>query len=109
MTDRQPRIGIRILLALTASVFLSLHEARAQNDIDGLEKAGRFKEAQTLLRQMIDSVKAATDSERRAWAFEIERLDRIRMDYSLTEDQLFAQLQRSIAGVTREEMKRWMD
>ncbi len=98
----------RTSLLIGAIALIVLSAAHGQNRVTALELTGQFSEAQALLRSMLDSARTTPPAERHAWEFEIDRLDRIRNDYSLTEDQLFNQLQRSIANVTREEMQRWM-
>lgn len=66
--------------------------------------AGCFSEAETLLREKIaDPDAPAVDQ----FAVQLEILRRIRLDYSLTGEQLLRQLRESIPDVTAEEMERW--
>ena len=110
MSEHTSRSGatVRIAAQIALNLLILLNFAVAQRDPTTLEHEGRFTDAQCLLRALIDTARGVSPAERTRWAFEIARLDRIRMDYSLTEDLLFAQLERSIKDVTRSEMKQWM-
>ncbi|NQT12102.1 MAG: serine hydrolase, partial [Planctomycetes bacterium] len=66
--------------------------------------AGRFSEAETLLREKIGDPEAPAVDE---FAVQLEILRRIRLDYSLTAGELLSQLRESIPDVTAEEMERW--
>jgi transglutaminase-like putative cysteine protease len=98
--------GIRSLLFM----FLVIVQLRAQQDVltqaRTLEESGKFSEAAALLTSGMNQPGRSADA-KRALAWEIERLDRIRFDYSYSADRLFAQVQRSVKNVTREEFDRW--
>lgn len=47
--------------------------------------------------------------ERKTLEFELDRLHRIRLDYSLTQDNLFASLQRSLHNLTQSEFEQWIN
>lgn len=71
-----------------------------------LEAQGRFAEAAALLRTALhQSVNAA---DRRRAEFNLDRLDRIRKDFPLTQDSLYAALDASLKDLTWEEFERWL-
>lgn len=91
------------LLPLTASA-ASANDVLAQ--ARQLEATGQFKVAAQILRSaMADH---STPDPHRKLEFELDRLDRIRLDYSLTEDSLFAELQQSVRNLTRNEFEQWI-
>ncbi len=97
---------------LPAIIFLRsflISQTPALKEAGDLEEKGKFKEATALLRTSLrDSSSRSSDDERKTLAFELDRLGRIRMDYSLTKEQLFGQLQKSIKDLSREEFDTWI-
>ncbi len=74
-----------------------------------LERRGKFKEATRLLINDLDkSPGSFTADEKKKLLFEIERMRRIRIDYSLTAGQLYAQLEVSVKDITRPEFDGWV-
>lgn len=71
-----------------------------------MTEAGRFAEARRLLEDRSDNPDAATARQRDN---QIEILRRIRLDYSLTEAQMLAKIQRSIPDATATDLARWRD
>jgi CubicO group peptidase (beta-lactamase class C family) len=67
---------------------------------------GRFSEAETLLREHLANPDGPVVDE---LAVELEILQRIRLDYSLTPDEVLAQLQVSIPDVTADDMEAWRE
>jgi CubicO group peptidase (beta-lactamase class C family)/transglutaminase-like putative cysteine protease len=65
---------------------------------------GRFSEAETLLRRQIADPDSPIVDEP---AVELEILRRIRLDYSLTGEQVLEQLRASIPDVTADDMESW--
>lgn len=92
-------LGISLLVSATAWGQSEL--------IDSLEATGAFVEATNLLTQRLANERQA--EHRRTWQWEIDRLRRIRLDFSTTRERLWAQLQRSVRDVTREEFEQWID
>lgn len=72
-----------------------------------LELQGRFKEADAVLTNALASA-ALSPADRKQLAFELDRLERIRKDFRLTKDTLFAQVQAAVKDVTVEEFDRWI-
>ena len=75
------------------------------SDAARLEAAGRFREAEAMLSGALSTAGAA---EGPTLAFELDRLRRIRLDYNLTREKLWRQLDRSIPNVTEPEFDRWI-
>jgi len=93
-----------LLLIISLPLLVS---AQQLSEVQRLEEGGKFNEAGSLLHQMLDNKELAPDV-RKELEFELDRLDRIRLDYSLTEEKLFSQLVRSVKDLTREEFVRWV-
>ncbi len=75
-----------------------------------LEESGDFRGAAIALHsELDDSELTLSQDQRKELEFELDRLDRIREDYSLTRPELLKQLEASIQGVTSEELQRWID
>jgi transglutaminase-like putative cysteine protease len=72
-----------------------------------LEQQGQFKQAAATLTAAL-AVQSITGPERKALEFELDRLERIRKDYSYSKDDLFAALQKSVRDVTEAEYERWI-
>ncbi len=70
-----------------------------------LEEAGKFREAAAVLRE---GLSAGDSQERKTLEFELDRLRRIKLDYSLTKDGLFNQLRKSVKDCTAGEFERWV-
>jgi len=66
--------------------------------------AGRFSEAEELLRERIADPAAPVVDQ---FDVQLEILRRIRLDYSLTGEQLRGKLRESVPDVTAEEIERW--
>ncbi len=104
MTRLRFALFICACLALRA---LALSPQAALEKAGDLELRGQFKQAAEVLTaaQKDSSLPAG---ERRRIAFELDRLDRIRKDFPLTEDDLFSALQKSVRGLTRTEFDAWV-
>lgn len=102
-------------IAVLASVFLILSAAAVNAQTPSYKKAlrlenrGHFVEATALLKKTLrDDSAGLSRTEKQQLAFEITRMHRIRIDYSLTAGRLFAQLQEGVRGITRPEFQRWV-
>jgi transglutaminase-like putative cysteine protease len=71
-----------------------------------LELDGRFIDASNVLRQTLapNPPEALAEKIR----FELDRLQRIRLDFPFTQETLFARLQKSVKGLTTNEFTRWV-
>ena len=90
-------------------VVLALQVAAAQisavKEASRLEESGKFNEAASTLKKAMDS---ATGAERKSLAFELDRLERIKDDFSVTKTRLTETLKKSINDFTPEELDRWI-
>ncbi|MGH7939699.1 MAG: transglutaminase-like domain-containing protein [Limisphaerales bacterium] len=71
-----------------------------------LEVDGRFIAASNVLENALAA--AATGPSRMQISFELDRLNRICQDFSLSEDDLFDALRQSVRGLTAAEFKEWV-
>ena len=106
-------IGTAIAILLSTLLIYVPTGAFAQNRIYSaamrLEDRGKFAEAAALLKKALEgSAARLSPRQKEQFLFQIERMRRIRIDYSLTSDELFSQLQKGIRDVTLKEFHRWM-
>jgi transglutaminase-like putative cysteine protease len=74
----------------------------------GLESQGQFKEAAALLSKALSS-KDLTTGQRKTLEFELDRLDRIKNDYSFSRMGLIDALKKSVADFKEDEFRQWID
>jgi transglutaminase-like putative cysteine protease len=96
---------ISLLLAI-ATVRLVAQEDRIDR-ASQLELQGKFKEAAGLLQEGLKDAERNA-ALRKQYEFELDRLDRIKMDFSLTKDRLYQILQKSVRDVTQQEFEQWV-
>jgi transglutaminase-like putative cysteine protease len=94
-----------VAVTLALSVTPAITQQPVVEQASELEIEGKFREAAGALRAAIDR---ATDAESNSLLFELDRLRRIRLDYSLTKEELRAQLQKCVQGLTTEEFSGWI-
>ena len=108
---RLPCKIFRLTFASTLSLILLLGSAPAQPSVRAdaslLEQSGKFAESERVLRDALKSNDLPV-VERKRLEFELDRLNRIRLDFTLTEDQLFGVLQKSVKELTRDEFDSWV-
>ena len=74
-----------------------------------LEEAGSFIEATTVLGTALAlQISSPYPEIRKQLEFELDRLDRIRMDYSLSKERLFERLQSEVKSITETEYEQWI-
>ncbi|HZV35508.1 MAG TPA: transglutaminase-like domain-containing protein, partial [Verrucomicrobiae bacterium] len=100
------RILVLILLAAGLAGRL-LAQNIIVNEASQLELNGNFTQARALLQAAIDSGKTPR-ADLKSLKFELDRLQRIREDYSLTRNDLFDQLNGMIKDLTRDEFNKWV-
>jgi len=97
---------LRVCIGLVATA-----TCLAQNTIteqaSQLELQGRFKEAAIVLTNAFAST-SLSPTDRKQLEFELDRLERIRKDFRLRKEALFAQVQAAIKDVTVAEFDRWV-
>ncbi len=75
--------------------------------VEQLEQAGQFREAALMLSNALHQ--AGRNARRRLeLEFELDRLERIRKDFPLSREALFAQVRAAVRDVTPEEFAQWL-
>ncbi len=74
---------------------------------DELIEQGKFKAADTLLRNTFADKSLSAESRRKV-EFQIDWIERIRQDYPFTREALFQKLSNSVHDLTRAEFDRWV-
>lgn len=100
-------LSMRLFLLILWSIS-SLAFAQQLADVQRLEEAGKFREAAALLHQKLETADITPDV-RNELSFELDLLERIRLDYSLTAEKLYAQLVPAVKDLTPEEFDRWVN
>src|SRR5438270_314464 len=72
-----------------------------------LRERGDFKGADATLAAALKDAKMS-DTERKELEWQRDRIERIRQDFSLTREQLFDKLSKSVRGLTRAEFDHWI-
>ena len=101
----------RLFLALLCLGLVSSANCFAQKDVlaqgEQFELQGDFKAAAALLGKALDN-KSLPAAERKQLEFDLDRLARIKLDFSYTKDALFAELKKSVKGLTAGEYEQWV-
>ncbi len=78
------------------------------NQIEQLQNEGKLAEADEMVRQTLEDYRdVATPEQKKALEFELERSQRIRADYSLTEKELIEMLKEGIQDFQKSEFEQW--
>lgn len=72
-----------------------------------LERQGQFKQAAASLTATLQG-KSLPAADRKQVEFELDRLERIKKDFPFTKEELFAELQKSVKDLSKEEYDRWV-
>ncbi len=84
-------------------------QSRSYAEALKLESRGQFTKATALLDKTLrDDSGKLSPNEKQMLSYEVIRMRRIRIDYSLTADKLFAQLREGVRGITKPEFRRWI-
>ncbi len=104
-----------ILVSIVALVLLHVCESDASaqgkmfREAMRLENKGEFNKATQLLQKSLSQDSARISAEERTKIlYQIERMRRIRVDYSLTKDELYAQLEHGVKNLSGKEFDRWL-
>ncbi len=74
-----------------------------------LEEEGKFIEATTVLGTALAlQISSPYPEIRKQLEFELDRLDRIRIDYSLSKERLYERLKSAVRGITESEYEQWI-
>lgn len=97
---------ITVILSFTLLYSPGSVVAQSGSEVDQLIQRGEFSKAEQLLKNAIaDPDGPIVEPE----AVQLEILRRTRLDFTLTEEQLLAQLKDSIEGVSADDIGRWRD
>jgi transglutaminase-like putative cysteine protease len=96
-----------LLLAIVISTRLAFAAHDPIPRAAALQESGDYKGAAAILS---DALKAPdlSAAQRKELEFQLDVLRRIKLDYTLTEDDVFGGLSTSIRGLTRDEFKGWL-
>ncbi len=100
------KLILAALLSLGPAYF-GMAQTNIVSEASKLEEQGQFKQAAALLKGTIEA-KKASPAEQKQLEFEVDRLERIRQDYSLTKDGLYEEIRQSVKDLTREEFENWV-
>ena len=95
------------LLCAVLTALASCCSADTETDAHNSEKAGDFQQAAAVLNKTIaDTNLPAAD--RKKLEFQLDRLERIRLNFPLTRSALFERLKKSVTGLERAEFEQWL-
>lgn len=100
----------QILAVALISLGLAYHTMAQTNIINeaaALEEKGQFAKSAEVLQSAIQSKKYSGE-QLKSLEFELDRLKRIKQDYSDTRDSLYAELKDQVKDITPEEYDRWI-
>jgi len=104
-----------LILIGVITLFLEIKPAIGKDEsVNLVEKSrvfsekGEFKSAIEMLEGGLKNPAFSTE-EKKLIEWEIERLRRVKLDYSLTEDELFKELDESVRALTKEEFLSWQE
>ncbi len=100
-------LSILACLAL-ASTPRCIAQTTILREVNQLEHQGRFSQAATVLRGAITNA-PPLGPDRRQLEFELARLRRIRLDFPLTRESLYAELKAHVRRLTRSEFETWVE
>lgn len=81
--------------------------AAEKADYKALIGSGEFTKAAEVIRGLLASDKSLSDEARRDLRFELERMDRIRLDFKKTRPEVVEFIKKYLPGVTDQDLERW--
>ena len=102
------KTGIILLLAVNLFFILSCRKTVVE-DYQSLIENGEFSKAKKNIEQQLLSNKNLSSTEKRDLQFEMERMERIRRDFTKTRADVLAFIKKYIPDVTEADMQRWED
>jgi transglutaminase-like putative cysteine protease len=110
---RPSAVGLRVLILGFLCLGLAGCDKQAPPEAAGtptdrLEQEGHFKEAAAALKQALQN-KTLGPVERKNLEFDLDRLDRIKKDFSFTKESLGEELDQHVKYFTAEEYDRWIE
>jgi len=104
------KMKLKRLFAVSACLAVGMNCLAQQNIIEKanqLELKGSFQEAAGVLTNALAD-QTFPVAQRNQLEFELDRLERIRKDFSLTKEELFAELTKSVNDLTTSEFEQWI-
>jgi transglutaminase-like putative cysteine protease len=101
---------LRLFNLWLAVIWLSVGRSLADETAEqarNFEVDGRFTKAAIVLRAAIADTNTSA-GQRKQLEFELDRLDRIRLDYPLTRAALLARIKTSVRDLANEEFEKWL-
>ena len=98
---------IAVLLISSVLAWGDSDVATVVSNATALRERGDFKGADALLGKTLDAKDIST-ADRKKLLFQRDLLMRLKHDYSLTKEQLFASLRDSVKDLTRKEFEQWV-
>lgn len=92
---------------LTLWVLAALAQQQALRIANDLEVHGQFKEAASELAAALKNTSLSSTDQKHI-QFELDRLERIKKDFPLTQEALFLELQNSVKDLSRDEYEKWV-
>ena len=97
----------RVLILWAAANLGAIAAVPATDQAIALEEKGDFRGATNILQKALQE-KPSASREAQQLAFELDRLQRIRMDFPLTRSELFAALRESMTHLAEPEFDQWL-
>lgn len=92
---------------LLAVVLIGLFSCAKKPSYQEIIMDGHFEEARRLIQQELAAPEKLTPEHLKQLQFELERMDRIEKDFTLTEAGVIDYVKRYLPGVTAEDLRRW--
>ena len=96
-------IKVVLLLGIIAGLF----QCSGKPSYNELIKNGEFKEARRLIMEDLSMNQDMSENLRAGLKFNLVRMDRIEMDFTLTEEKVIEYVKQYFPDVTPEELRRW--
>ena len=96
-----------LVAALCCSGCVSERQADTQVDFRTLVANGEFAKAGEAIRGLLAQDKTLSDESRREMAFELDRMDRIRLDFRKTRPEVVEFIKKYVPAVTDQDLDRW--
>src|SRR6266487_5663747 len=90
-----------------AAMVACFAQATVLDQASRLEVQGQLTQAADVLTDALDD-KSLPTAQRKQLEFELDRLERIRKDFSFTKDELFTALKKSVKHLTADEFEHWV-
>jgi transglutaminase-like putative cysteine protease len=95
------------LAALLLAASGAFGQGTVPQQVDDALAKGQFSAASQLIRKSLTAANT-NSADYKQLLFELDRLERIKKDFRLTESALFAQLQKRMKGITWQEFQLWI-